>query len=67
MEEPDLLCDQEREILSTRQIKNQARKNSEFDDKGVHRQQDGEMGKRRRPRKQKWQNTHLEIDFSQNY
>ena len=33
-EEPELLCEQEREILSTRQVKNQARKNAQFDDKG---------------------------------
>ena len=53
--EADLLKDQEKEILSTRQVKNQAKKNAQFDDKG-RLIQEGEMvsGKRKRPRKLKW-------------
>ena len=65
----DLLCDQEREILTTNQLKGEAKEKARFDEKG-RQIQEGEIPvgtKRRRPKKIKWQNNHLDIDFSQAY
>ena len=34
LKQPQLLCEEERQMLTTRKIKNQARLNAQFDDKG---------------------------------
>lgn len=61
LETPTLLDDQEREIFTMRQMKNQARKRASQSD------HDSMFAgkKRRRTKQQKCQNTHLDFDFSQ--